>query len=374
MRRKRILIISLLHFENLSVGVAKSVQSQYYLLKKYRYHVNFFSPHKDFIFYFLLKFLSLFIFNKLKKIDYIDRFKINIIKNYLNKNLFLFDIIICHDPTIAFAALELNKEFKFNIKIILNAHYNTSKLREYALDGFAENSTKIVNYKDQERKLLNLLDLILFNSKKSLENFKKHYQVTCPHDYVYNVISHVNYTKEIIDKRIYKIINVGYFDETKNTKETILIFNELIKLNPNFTLDIFGTGPLKKELSLLVNKLSLNKKVTFKGIDKKLDYYFHNYDFLIHTSLYESFGNVIAEALRSKVVVFAYNSGAINEIITDKITGFIIDKDFKKSAKLIHNVSNNLTEIELITKEGFIKYSNTFSQNAIYNKIKKFLF
>ena len=116
-----------------------------------------------------------------------------------------------------------------------------------------------------------------------------------------------------------KIINIGRFDDNKNQEYLIRIFIDLKKYIPNAKLFLFGEGERKNNLIKWVKSLSLDKDIFFMGWKSNIEEYIKRADLLIHTSKYESFGNIIIEALACGTPVLTSAYGLVLCQIKDVI-------------------------------------------------------
>lgn len=93
---------------------------------------------------------------------------------------------------------------------------------------------------------------------------------------------------------------------------------------PDTKLIIAGTGPMKQELMELTERLGLSDVVTFAGFvdDEQRNRLFHMADVCVFPSLYEPFGIVALEAMRSGTPVVVSDTGGLGEIIDHGIDGY----------------------------------------------------
>jgi len=94
---------------------------------------------------------------------------------------------------------------------------------------------------------------------------------------------------------------------------------------PQATFFIVGDGPQRASLSELVNALSIREGVYFLGQKSDIPEQLARLDMLVIPSLYESFGQIAAEALAQKVPVIASRVGGLQEVIQDGKTGLLVE-------------------------------------------------
>ena len=125
----------------------------------------------------------------------------------------------------------------------------------------------------------------------------------------------------------YQITTVGAINWIKNYEDIIDIVNIIVneyKLK-NLKLTIIGDGGLKKKVMEQIEKYDLKNNVKLVG-HLPLDEIYNNLkqtDIYIQTSLSESFGLAILDALSYGLPVITYDVGAINELV-NKDSGILI--------------------------------------------------
>ena len=107
------------------------------------------------------------------------------------------------------------------------------------------------------------------------------------------------------------IIGIGSLIGVKNFNLFNSVIAELKKNIPNIKAVIIGDGNLKKNLSLQIKQLKLQNNIKLKG---KLSYnetqlLLKKSKVLLHTSNYESFGMVFAEAVAHNIPIVSKNVG-----------------------------------------------------------------
>lgn len=157
------------------------------------------------------------------------------------------------------------------------------------------------------------------------------------------------------------VLFVGRLDFQKRVDRLLRIWKRLHKKNTDWKLQIVGDGPYKTLYEKSCNYLKLNN-VEFLGKRNPEEYY-KKASILCITSSHEGLPMVLLEALQHNVIPVAFNSfESITDIITDKDTGFIIDKfSEKKYSKTLISLMNN--------KEYRLKIQKNISED---NKTKKF--
>jgi glycosyltransferase involved in cell wall biosynthesis len=119
----------------------------------------------------------------------------------------------------------------------------------------------------------------------------------------------------------YVALFVSRIAAEKNIPLAIKAFKKIKDASPNTTCIFVGDGP---------EKLRLQKKYPefkFVGMQtgEKLSEYYASGDLFLFSSLTETFGNVIPEAMASSLIPIAFNYAAPKALIENNFNGYLAD-------------------------------------------------
>ena len=179
-------------------------------------------------------------------------------------------------------------------------------------------------------------------------------------------------------------LSIGRIQEQKGQMETINFLDNFRKVENNFKCYFVG-GPSGKSgeeyLQILkdtVKNLSLESHVEFLGNlpQIKIKELLNKSKLLIHTSKFETFGLVAAEANAMGVPVLTTNNGSLLEIIEDNLNGYcsesLIDARVNKFVQDMLNDNKKFDEIMLKCIEKSKKYNWISTATEIENLYKLF--
>lgn len=108
------------------------------------------------------------------------------------------------------------------------------------------------------------------------------------------------------------------------SKDYANLFHALARLpaDLDFRLFIAGDGPLRERLQGQVGELGLSSRVRFLGIRQDVADLMCAADVFVSSSVWESFGLVVAEAMACGCVVVATDSGGVREVLGD--AGYLV--------------------------------------------------
>jgi D-inositol-3-phosphate glycosyltransferase len=320
-----------------------------------------------------LEFKSLNLFDKELSVDdkeiYLQEF---INKLYESVDLENFDIIHSHYWMSGLVGKEIAN--KFNKPLVYTSH----SLGIF-LDGY--NKERV----DCEKIIMNSSDVIttssLFEEEMILENYNadsnKLKKITPGVDVEI-------FTPDTTIKRENIFLSIGRIQEQKRQIDTIKFLDNFRKVENNFMCYFIG-GPSGKsgseyleELIQTVEDLNLESHIEFLDTltQEEIKELLNKSKLLIHTSKFETFGLVAAEANAMGVPVLTTNSGSLNEIVESNKNGYysenLIDGNVNIFVKDLLNNNKKFNEIMLNCFEKSNTYNWANTATRIENLYKSF--
>ena len=320
-----------------------------------------------------LKFKSLNLFDKDLSVEdkeiYLQEF---INKLYESVALESFDVIHTHYWLSGLVGKEVAN--KFNKPLVYTSH----SLGIF-LDGY--NKERV----DCEKIIMNSADVIttssLFEEDMILENY------SVDSNKMKQIIPGVDVKIFIPDSKIKReniFLSIGRIQEQKGQIETIKFLDNFRKVENNFFCYFIG-GPSGKsgneyleELKQTVADLNLESHIEFLDNlpQTEISELLNKSKLLIHTSKFETFGLVAAEANAMGVPVLTTNSGSLLEIVENNENGYysesLIDGNVNNFVQELLNNNDKFDEIMLncFEKSKYYSWANTATE--IENLYKDF--
>ena len=141
---------------------------------------------------------------------------------------------------------------------------------------------------------------------------------------------------------------VGVLREEKGHLYLVEAVNILSKKHKNIRLLVIGDGLLCDTLKKLVNRLGIDKRVSFLGWRLDIPRLLKAMDIFVLPSTSEGLGISLLEAMYSEVPVVATNVGGIPEIIQDGVNGLLVPP--RNSALLAEAIERLILDREYATK------------------------
>ena len=175
---------------------------------------------------------------------------------------------------------------------------------------------------------------------------------------------------------------MGRFDEIKAFHfaiEAIAKLNKISsekKLNKEFLLKIAGSGPQESFLRKLVIELNLQNEVEFLSWveDKKI--FFSSIDIFCLTSMRETFGLVLLEAMKYRKPIISTNADGPKEILRDKVDAILVEINPLKSLpdRIVEASLEIVSDSNLANKmvqNSFLRLKKEFSFSSLEDRLKE---
>ena len=123
-----------------------------------------------------------------------------------------------------------------------------------------------------------------------------------------------------------RIVNVGRLHPQKNQKLLIDAFGKIASSFPEYTLDIYGDGPLKEELQKQINSLGLTERIHLNVSRKDVWQCIYTASLFVLTSDYEGMPNALMEAMALGLPCIATDCrpGGARTLIEDEVNGYVM--------------------------------------------------
>ncbi|MEG0693675.1 MAG: glycosyltransferase [Oscillospiraceae bacterium] len=152
------------------------------------------------------------------------------------------------------------------------------------------------------------------------------------------------------------ILCVGEFSKRKNQEFLIQGFVAVVARNPNVMILFAGEGVLQAHCQLLVNGLSLAKRILFCGYVQRINNLYRVADIVVSTSLSEGLPFNIMEALNCHIPVVASRVKGHTDLLVDGVNGLIFDVDDGESlTSCLQKLLENTAVYEQIKSNSVLK-------------------
>ncbi len=152
----------------------------------------------------------------------------------------------------------------------------------------------------------------------------KHKMVVTPNPVVKPAVTKESY---LLGDKV-KFVTCARLSTIKQLDKMIEAFNLIHRQIPNSQLTIFGEGPERHRLVLLIEQLSLNDSVFLPGATKNVFNELANSDIYLMTSKQEGFPNALCEAMSVGLPVVAFECHpGLRDIVECGKNGYLVSPD-----------------------------------------------
>ncbi len=129
------------------------------------------------------------------------------------------------------------------------------------------------------------------------------------------------------DQRI--LLYVGRLAKEKNLEVLFEAVTRVFAEDPSVRLWLVGDGPHRDECASMVRRLGIGDKVNFVGSvpRREVDQYYASADLFVFSSITETQGLVVIEAMNFGLAAVAVTGGGASEAIEDGYNGFIVKNE-----------------------------------------------
>lgn len=227
------------------------------------------------------------------------------------------------------------------------------------------------NYHDNDFKYINSLikscknfDYFIAISKSLYNSYKERFKkTTCV--YIPNVIDKMPKASSKLCNNT--LISIGRLSEEKGFLDLISVVDLVRQHIKDIKLHLIGDGALKEVLQKKIKSLHLENNVILHGyLDKKeIEKYMLDSSIYVMTSLTESFGLVLLEAMSYGLPCIAFDSASGARELIDDNTGVLISgRDRYEMARAIISLLNNKRKKEKLGNNGKKKSEKYLSKNV----------
>ena len=120
------------------------------------------------------------------------------------------------------------------------------------------------------------------------------------------------------------IVTAGRLTKQKNHSMLINAFAKLVEKHPEYTMRIFGEGPLRSELQKQITTLGLTEKVKLMGNVQDIHAQIADAEIFVLSSDFEGLSNALLEAMMMGLPCIATNCSGCDEVIEHGKNGLLI--------------------------------------------------
>jgi len=187
---------------------------------------------------------------------------------------------------------------------------------------------------------------------------------------------HAFYNDQFIKRKL-NIAVFGRVEHGKGQHVMVRSIKELVAEDYDISLVLVGhtmDQKYQQELESLISNNKLNDRIQFKGFVDNVADSMKCFDVIALTTLCETFGLVLVEAMRAGVAVVGTNAGGVPEIIEDAQSGLLIEPDDIQSTKqALIRLYNNPALLTELAEKGRQRADNLFDSSKHFDQLEQIL-
>jgi len=171
------------------------------------------------------------------------------------------------------------------------------------------------------------------------------------------------------------LVSMGHLEPVKNHRYMLQVVAEAKRRGRPVTLDIYGEGPLRKDLTRLAESLGVVGLVQFRGFQSDVRNYLPRYRAYAHTSYSESSSLAIIESMAAGLPILAGDIGPISELCDDGVEArfWSLDDPAKAAGTLIDFLDNEQA-LHAASEAARKRFRRDFDADRIAPRLCSFLF
>ena len=157
-------------------------------------------------------------------------------------------------------------------------------------------------------------------------------------------------------ERLNRIISVGRLFPQKNQEMMIRAFARIAEEFPDWQLVIYGEGPMRSSLELIVDSLQLRGRVSLPGRTEHVIEELRRSKIFCMSSDYEGMSNAMIEAICVGLPIVTTDVSGVRELVKDGVNGFVVPcGDVVKLSTSFLELMNNGQLIKDFSKYSYAK-------------------
>jgi len=170
------------------------------------------------------------------------------------------------------------------------------------------------------------------------------------------------------------LVTIGHLEQVKNHRYMLDVLAAAKRAGRSYTLDIFGEGPLRKDLVQKAHSLGVEDQVRLRGFRRDVRDFLPRYRAYVHTSYSESSSLAIMEAMSAGLPIVAGNIGPISELCDDGVEArfWPLDDPSRAAAVLMDLLDSEPARLKAASAASE-RFRRDFDAEIIAPRLRSFL-
>ena len=203
-------------------------------------------------------------------------------------------------------------------RVVMAVHFRVSQADEWVnMEQIRRDGRVFQAIRQVEREVIPQVDGLVYVSRWARDALLSWLPeaATVPYAVIGNFVAPRHYEPD--QEPLGDLVTIGHLEQVKNHRYVLEILAEANRAGRSFTLDVFGEGPLRKDLVERTRSLGLDDQVRFRGFRRDVRDFLPRFRAYVHASYSESSSLAIMEAMGAGLPIVAGNIGPISELCDD---------------------------------------------------------
>jgi glycosyltransferase involved in cell wall biosynthesis len=282
-------------------------------------------------------------------------------------------VVYAQDPLSARAALRARRGP--HQRVVLAVHFRISQADEFADKKEIRRDGAVYRWIRQvEREVIPQVDGLVYMSRWAKEALTGWFPQAgeVPSAVVGCTVTPLR--EEPVREPVGDLVTIGNLDIVKNHRFLLTVLSEARRLGREYSLDVYGEGPLQKDLLQQTRELGLEEQVRFRGFRPDARRFLTGYRAYVHAGYSESFCLAIVEGMAAGLPVVVGGIGPIPELCDDGVEGrFWPLDDPARAAAILIDLLESEPERARAASAAEQRFRRDFDADVIIPRLMSFL-
>lgn len=166
------------------------------------------------------------------------------------------------------------------------------------------------------------------------------------------------------------LLYVGRLAKEKNMETLFRMASLAFSADPSLRLWLVGDGPYRAECVRMVREFGIGDRVKFVGFVPRdqVDQYYAASDLFVFSSITETQGLVVQEAMTYGLPAVAVTGGGASEGIEEGVNGFVVKNDAHTFAEQVLQVTSDETSLAMLS-DGAVRASRMSGNDSMCDRV-----
>ena len=262
-------------------------------------------------------------------------------------------------------------------RVVMAVHFRISQADEYAEPGreLKRGGRVFLAIRQVERDVLPRLDGMVYVTKWARDAVLSWLPeaAAVPSTVISNFVAPFDDTP--VTESLADLVTTGRLDDRKNHRFLLKVLRLAADAGHHLTLDIYGEGPLRRELEEQTRALGLTEQVRLRGVRSDIRRFLPGYKAYVHAAYAETSSLAIIEAMAAGLPILAGGIGPIAELVDDGSEArFWPLNDPEQAAEILIDMMNSEQDRSKAGAAARDRFHRDYDASVLGPRIRSFLF